>query len=337
MKNRITIRDVAERAGVSIKTVSRVLNNEPNVRVATQQKVREAAQALRYRPNLSARQLATSRSYLLGLLYDNPVPGYIIGIQEGALEACHKGGYNLLIRPCHVEADDLVDEVLDLVGRSMIDGFLLTPPISDKGVLLSALQRADVPIVRISQSPTLSSAPCVLVEDEDAVHDMVDHLIDQGHHRIAFLRGHPDHSSSYARERGFRAALKERGVEINESLFREGTYTFASGYDEGSFLLDLATPPSAIFAANDEMAIGVLRAAHEHGVAVPDELSICGYDDIPAASYAWPPLTTIRQPIVMASRLATELLIEMVGGKAVDSPIRRLGSELVIRASTGPA
>ena len=115
---RPTIDDVAALAGVSIKTVSRVLNNEPNVRPATQQKVRDAAQALRYRPNLSARQLATNRSYLLGLLYDNPVSGYITGLQEGALEACRAAGYNLLIRPCHVEADDLADEILDLVGRS---------------------------------------------------------------------------------------------------------------------------------------------------------------------------------------------------------------------------
>ena len=272
-----TIDDVAALAKVSIKTVSRVFNSEPNVRPTTRERVLAAAKELDYRPNLSARRLAAKRAFVIGLLYDNPQSDYIIAIQEGSLEICRQYGYQLLIHPCSDVGANLVDEVLSLKHQGIVDGFLLSQPISENEVLLGALTEQGIPHVRISQR---------------AIGDA--------------------------------------------SWVEQGTSNFESGYAAARRLLTPSPRPTAIFACNDHMAMGVLVAAHERRLEIPADLSVCGFDDTPMAHYAWPPLTTSRQPIKQVASIATEALLKRIQGGSEGDDHFLLHSELVRRDSTGP-
>jgi LacI family transcriptional regulator len=334
-KRRATIEDVAARAGLSIKTVSRVLNLEPNVRPQTRERVLAATQALDYQPNVSARRLASKRSFVIGLLYDNPDSNYVMGIQEGALAVCRLHDYHLLINPCSTLAPGLVDEVLSLHRRSTVDGLILTQPVSDFEPLITALVEADIAFVRISQRPCAGDSPWVSVDDEQAACRLTDHLVSLGHRRIGFIMGHPDHGSSHDRLKGFRASLQAHDLPADRAPIEQGLYTFDSGYACAQRLLALEPRPTAIFAGDDHMAMGVLTAAYERGIGVPAELSVCGFDDAPMARYVWPPLTTARQPIVEAARLATECLLNRLQGKEMGTRRYTLESRLVLRGSTG--
>lgn len=334
-KRRATIEDVAERAGLSIKTVSRVLNLEPNVRPQTRERVLAAASELDYQPNFSARRLASKRSFVIGLLYDNPDSDYVMGIQEGALAVCRPHDYHLLIHPCSTLAPSLVDEVLSLHRRSMVDGLIMTQPVSDFEPLITALIEADIAAVRISQRPCAGEFPCISVDDEQAAKRMTDHLISLGHSNIGFIMGHPDHGSSHDRLRGFRASLQAHGLPADRAPIEQGLYTFDSGYACAQRLLALEPRPTAVFAGDDHMAMGVLTAAYEKGLAVPADLAVCGFDDTPMARYVWPPLTTARQPIIEVARLATECLLNLLQGKEMGTKQYTLESRLVLRGSTG--
>jgi len=336
-KRRATIEDVATRAGLSIKTVSRVFNLEPNVRPETRERVLAAASQLEYQPNLSARRLASKRSFVIGLLYDNPDSDYVMGIQEGALAVCRPNDYHLLIHPCRSCAPSLVEEVLSLHRRSMVDGLILTQPVADFEPLITALAEAEIAVVRISQRPGAGGSPCISVDDEQAACRLTDHLISLGHSEIGFIMGHPDHGSAHDRLRGFRGSLRAHGIPCDRAPIEQGLYTFDSGYACAQRLLALEPRPTAIFAGDDHMAMGVLTAAHERGVAVPAELSVCGFDDTPMARYVWPPLTTARQPIIESARIATECLLKLLHGKELEASQITLESTLVLRESTGRA
>jgi LacI family transcriptional regulator len=334
-KRRATIDDVAARAGVSIKTVSRVLNGEPNVRPETRERVLAATRQLEYQPNLSARRLASQRSFVIGLLYDNPDSDYVMGIQQGALAVCLPRDYHLLIHPCSTLAPGLVDEALSLHRRSMVDGFILTQPVSDFEPLLTALTGADVAFVCISQRPGPGAAACISVDDKQAAQRMTDHLLLLGHTVIGFITGHPAHGSSQDRLSGFRASLRAHGIPHDRAPVEQGLYTFDSGYACAQRLLARDPRPTAIFASDDHMAMGVLTAAYERGLAVPADLSVCGFDDTPMARYACPPLTTARQPIIEVARLATECLLTCLQGTRLETRQHTLESKLVLRESTG--
>jgi LacI family transcriptional regulator len=323
---------VASQAEVSIKTVSRVFNDEPNVRPETRDRVLAAARELDYRPNLSARRLAANQSFVIGLLYDNPQSDYVTGIQIGSLQICKREGYHLLILPCRTDQPDLVEEIIGLHHQRLVDGLILTQPVSDLETLTTALAAADIHFVRVSQRTELS--PCISVDDELAAHKMTNYLISLGHRRIGFIIGRPDHGSSHDRLRGYLAALESSHIKCNENLIEQGLYSFESGYSCARRLLALPDRPTAIFASNDHMAMGVLTAAHEKGLGIPGELSVCGFDDTPMARFAWPPLTTIRQPIQQVARLAAEVLIGLVRGDRTVVVNHQLHSELVRREST---
>ena len=338
MKKQATIDDVAARAGLSIKTVSRVLNGEPNVRPQTRERVLAAARELDYHPNVSARRLAAKRSFVIGLLYDDhdPASDYVIGLQDGALNVCRGEGYHLLIQPCRTETPDLVDEVVGLFRRCTVDGLILTQPLSDFDPLVRALLDSEVAFVRVSQRECDGPCHCISVDDERAARRITDHLISLGHRSIGFVMGHPDHGSSHDRLAGFRSSLAAHGMSPERAPVEQGRYTFESGRACGHRLLALEAPPTAIFASNDHMAMGVLTAAHERELAVPADLSVCGFDDAPMARYAWPPLTTVRQPVKLVARVATECLIRGLRGAGEPARWHVLESELVLRESTAP-
>jgi LacI family transcriptional regulator len=335
ISRRPTIDDVARLAGVSIKTVSRVFNQAPNVRDVTRDKVVAAAESLHYRPNLSARQLASNRTFLVGMLYDHPDPkkenDYVTALQSGSLQTCQEYGYHLLINPCRADSPDLIRDVIGLSRQ--VDGFIVLQPLSDLQSLTRILFENDIPCVRVSQRP-FDGVPWISVGDEDAADEMTEHLLQLGHRRIGFIMGHPDHGQSHDRLAGYLRALKRNGIEFDDGLVEQGRFDYESGYSCARSLLSSAQPPTAIFASNDPMAMGVLSAAHEMGIDVPGELSVGGFDDMPLARHAWPPLTTVRQPIAEVARRATHELVHLLQAGSESESHRCLRAELIRRAST---
>jgi LacI family transcriptional regulator len=328
---RATITDVAQRAGVSIKTVSRVLNREPHVRPETRDKVIAAAEALDYRPNLSARQLASRLTFLIGMLYDTQISSYIAEVQYGSLQVCRECGYNLLIHPCQADATDLINEVVGL--HRQVDGLILLQPLSDNRELCELLMENGIAAVRVSQRQ-FEGLPWISVGDSEAADEMTEYLLSLGHKRIGFIIGHPDHGQSHDRLAGYRSALQRHHIDFDDKLVEQGYFDYESGYSCARKLLSATPRPTALFASNDEMAMGVLAAAHEMGIGVPVELSVAGFDDSPLARYAWPPLTTVRQPISEVARLATEVLMQKLQGDLEDGTKHRLLAEVVRREST---
>jgi LacI family transcriptional regulator len=330
---RATITDVAREAGVSIKTVSRVFNREPHVRPETRDKVVAAAETLNYQPNRPARQLASNRHFVVGMVYDNPNSAYVTEVQDGSLQACRDHDYNLLIHPCRADSSGLIDEVIGL--HRQVDGLILLQPVSDIKGLCDLLLENRIPCARVSQRP-FAGIPWISVGDSEAADAMTEYLYELGHRRIGFIIGHPDHGQSHERLAGYRNALQRHGVEVDERIVVQGYFDHESGYACARELLSVEPRLTAIFSSNDPMAMGVLSAAHEMGLDVPGELSVAGFDDSPFSRYAWPPLTTVRQPITELARLATEVLLQQVKGGEGEVE-HRLQAELVRRASTaGP-
>jgi len=326
----VTVDDVAAQAGVSIKTVSRVLNNEPNISDKTRAKVVEAMALLNYQPNPSARRLASKRSDLIMMVYDNPSDNYLINLQHGALDACKRYFYSLLLLPCDYRSPDLAEQIVQAAKQRACAGLLLTPPVSDVAALIEALDRSDVPYARLAPVSPSVRGLAVSTDDRSAARDMTRYLIQLGHRRIGYVMGHPDHGAAHERLRGYQDAIAEAGLEADPELVCQGLHSFESGVQCGDLLLDRPLPPSAIFAGNDDMAAGVLYAAHVRGIKVPQSLSVAGYDDTPLSRQTWPRLTTLRQPIQEMAYAAVEQLVS----REPQTRARILGYELVPRDST---
>lgn len=335
-----TIRDVAKRSKVSLKTVSRVINNEPSVLERTRERVRRAVAELNYQPDASARSLRSAKSYALGLVYDNPNPYYVIAVQSGVLSVCRETGYGLQIHPCDSTSPSLADELCDLVRNARLAGLVLAPPMSERSELLAHLAANKIPFVRIlsaAEDPK-DGLPCVYVDDRDAAYDITEHLIQLGHERIGFLWGGAEHRSSPERYRGYESALKDYGIALDKKLVVPGDYSFDDGFRGARRLLTLKDRPTAIFGSNDEIAAGVLAAAKSAGIDVPYDLSIAGFEDSPFSRQSWPALTTAKQATEEIARHATLLLLSTLDD-ARDSAfasVRNKGfsPQLVIRDST---
>ena len=335
-----TINDVAQQAGVSIKTVSRVMNNEPGVRADTRERVIRVIAELRYRPSESARSLAGARSFLIGLLYFDPSAAFISGVQQGATMRCREAGYHLVVESMDNDAHDLREQVHQMVSTLRPDGMILTPPLCDNTQVLKALQESGTPTVLVSPARQRKDMPSVRMDDVRAAEEITNLLISLGHRRIAFIRGPADQAASGLRHQGFVRAMTAAGCEIDEALIVDGDFRFDSGVAATHQLLKLRHHPSAVFASNDDMALGVLAAAQRQGLAVPEDLAIAGFDDSPASGLVWPPLTTMRQPTLAMARAAVDLLIgpptvEGTPGARTFSAMQRvLPHELVVREST---
>jgi LacI family transcriptional regulator len=327
---RATIKDVSRLAGVSIKTVSRVLNNERYVRSETRAKVEAAVKALNFSPSIAARALAGRKSWQVTLIYDNHSPYYIHQIQEGVWARCQEEGVRLLAQPVDVASPTLAEEVGGLIDETHVDGVILSSPVTDAAPALAELERRGIPFVRISPGTNHALTSSVFMDDAQAADDMTTHLINLGHRRIGFVVGHPNHMASDQRLFGYRKALDRAGIPFEPELVRPGEFDFDSGQRAAEALLGLAKPPTAIFASNDDMAAGVLAVAHARDIEVPKHLSVAGFDDTPLARIVWPPLTTIRQPTRDLAYAAACLLFRESGG----IEHRRLQHDLVVRQST---
>ena len=331
MSERANIRDVAARAGVAVKTVSRVLNGHPYVSADTKTRVQEAMKALDFRPSVAARILSGAKSNQVALIYDNHSPYYMFQIQKGCWDVCHEKGIRLLAQPVDIDDPDVGEQVRGLVSETHVDGIILSSPVTDCEPVLRTLDALDIPFVRISPGTNHALTSSVFMDDAQAADDMTTHLVNAGHRRIGFVKGHKNHMASEERLFGYRRALDRAGIAFEPGLVCAGEFDFDSGVRAANVLLDLAKPPTAIFAANDDMAAGVLALAHDRGIDVPGALSVAGFDDTTLARTVWPPLTTIHQPMAELARTAAEILVE--GG---DITHRRLPHQLIDRASVAP-
>ncbi|MGK2235922.1 MAG: LacI family transcriptional regulator [Pseudomonadota bacterium] len=331
---KVTINSVASHAGVSKKTVSRVLNNEPNVSAATREKVLAVFKELDYTPNPIARGLAQNRSFIIGCLYDNPSKSYITRVQTGALEACKENNYNLLIHPCEFRGEALINNIEQLLQTSRLDGIVLTPPFGDFAELASFLKSKKIPYARVASALLQDDSISVRSNDEQGAFEITEHLINLGHKSIAFIKGHPDHSATQQRFKGYRRSLASHGIEFDERLVEEGNFSYHSGVDSARSILDLSPRPTAVFASNDYMAAAVLKLATQRQLKVPDDISIAGFDNAPIARHIWPGLTTIAQPVEEMTKQAVTQLISHIAQPQEQPYQVTLESRLITREST---
>ncbi|OUR76458.1 transcriptional regulator [Colwellia psychrerythraea] len=331
-----TIKDVARVAEVSVKTVSRVLNNEPNVRPVLQEKVHAAVKALDFKRNPLARGLRGQQSFIITLLYSNPNPGYILELQNGALAQCIEQGYNLQVHPCDHNSPDLLKSVESITRYSSQDGFILTHPLCDNKELLAMLDEKGIPFVRISPFTQEHSSPYVMSDDESAAYEITKYLISLGHSSIGFIKGHPDFGATHKRYQGYQRALKEMAIGLDETIVKQGLFTFESGETCARQLLSQKDRPSAIFASNDYMAAAVLKVAAQMKISIPAELSVVGYDNAPVSQQIWPSITTVKQPIQRMAESVVEKLIRQIKKQPFDDIQTKFECELITRNSTSP-
>ncbi len=324
-----SIHDVAALAQVSIKTVSRVVNKAPNVSQPLRERVEAAIAELGYRPNQSARRLAGGRSFMIAYLYSNPAPAYTSGIQYGAAERCRDLGYHLVVEPISPGGEERFDVLERLIAALRPDGVMLVPPLADDEALLARLNELRLPCARIAGSVG-TAAFTIQTPEREAGRMVADHLIALGHKRIAIITPPSTHRAALERVEGFRDGLTMAGLSDDVSLYVEGRFDFASGIEAGERLLSRADPPSAIFATNDDMALGVLTLAHRMGLRIPENLSVVGFDDTPASHTSWPPLTTVRQPLEDMGR---QVIDALVNGMKQTSPFT---FTLIERGSSAP-
>ena len=335
MSNRmsVTIKDVSKDAKVSIKTVSRVINNEINVSVDTKNKVLQSISKLGFKPNKSAQSLRSKRSYMIALLYDNPNKHYLADIQSGILKVCKETGYNLVLQECDYKNKNLGLEIIEFIRDFQIDGLIVTPPLSDMDDFLANLVEAKVDYSIIAPSDKQTSSPYVSSNDYDASYAMTNEIIRKGHTNIGFVKGHHKHSASLLRYTGFADALMEMNIPINSEWIEEGNFSFDSGFNAGLKILESSLCPSVIFASNDYMAAGVMKAAQMKGIQIPSELSLIGFDDSPIAEQLWPSLSTIRQPVEEMAYHAAKLLLGTLDGLSEKTESKEFKSELILRES----
>ncbi|ACT60749.1 LacI family DNA-binding transcriptional regulator [Hirschia baltica] len=335
------MKDVAELAGVSIKTVSRVLNNEPHVKDELRDKVKNAIEALGYVPSANARSLRSNRGYKIHYIMHNNRSNYVNSIQAGTIQTCQDHGYQLVVSMLkNIDAmsdDEIVQRLERLPTHGAPDGAVLVSPLSNHPKVNDILKGMKIPIARIGPNDIEDDEYDVKINEREAAQEITEYLIKLGHHRIGFIRGKEDQNATLERYNGYVDALKAHKLEIDPTLTQPGNFEFESGFTAGKHLLTLSNSPSAIFASNDDMAAGVLSAAHQLGVSVPDQLSVVGFDDSELASKIWPTLTTIRQPLLELGSVATELLIAKSQNTKDVSTKNFLPHKLIIRNSTGPA
>jgi LacI family transcriptional regulator len=332
-----TINDIARLAGVSKKTVSRVINDSPLLTKETRDKVKLVIAEHGYVPNPQARALALGRNFLIGLVHDNPNAQMILNMQQGILEGLRGTEFAMVVQPVDRSSPTLIEDMREFIVRQRLYGVVILPPISENDAVAKMCEEAGCRYVRMGSAVLDDSAHMVASNDRDAVREATQYLIEQGHSRIAIVTGPDGFRSAAERLAGFEDALAAADIKLPSSFRAKGEYTFDSGLTATDTLLDLSPRPTAIFASNDEMAAAVLYAARLRGISVPEELSIIGFDDTPIASRIWPPLTTVRWPIVAMGRSAAHKLITgAVADVETENHPSEFLSTLIRRGSVAP-
>jgi LacI family transcriptional regulator len=311
---------VARAARVSVATVSRALNDSGPVRDDTRRRVRDAAQNLRFTPHGAARSLITSRTNTLGVLLPDLYGEFFSEIIRGIDRSAQRAGYQLLLSSARNAHDEVEGAFRAMYGR--VDGLVLMAPDVQLAEWF-AQHREGTPIVFINSPVASADARVITIDNHGGAYQMVKHLVEKGHRRIAIIRGAVSNHDAAERLGGYRAALDDCELPRDPQLELQGDFSEGAGYRAARAVLRLKPRPTAIFAANDAMAIGALSALREEGVAVPGEIAVAGFDDIPIARYASPPLSSVHVPIAQLGERAMDLLLGAITGPEAGS-VRRV-------------
>ncbi|GAA1353853.1 LacI family DNA-binding transcriptional regulator [Streptomyces beijiangensis] len=329
---KVTITEIARAAGVSVPTVSRVVNGRSDVAPGTRARVEDLLREHGYRRRP---QTSGDRAALVDLVFNDLDSPWAVEIIRGVEEVAHAAGMGTVVSAIHDRAGSARQWMKNLRARAS-DGVILVTSVLEPG-LHEELHRLGVPLVVVDPagSPTLD-APTIGATNWAGGMAATEHLLSLGHRRIGFIAGPPRLLCSRARLDGYRAALEGAGVAVDDALIVAGDFYHASGFAGAEQLLDLAAPPSALFASSDQMALGAIEALRRRGLRVPEDLSVVGFDDLPEVRWSAPPLTTVRQPLTEMGKVAARTVLRLARGEELDSPRVELATELVLRASTAP-
>jgi LacI family transcriptional regulator len=330
---RVTITSIAREAGVSVPTVSRVVNGRSDVSPQTRERVEELLRQHGYRSR-AGRGRPTAR--LIDLVFNDLDSPWAVEIIRGVEDTAHGAGFGTVVSAIHRRTTSARQWLQNLRARAT-DGVILVTSDLESPVG-AELRRLDVPVVVIDPAgvPTME-VPTIGATNWAGGLSATEHLLALGHRRIGFIAGPRRLLCSRARLDGYRAGLEAAGVPLDDALIRPGDFYHEAGFIGGNALLDLREPPTAIFAASDQMAFGVYEAVRQHGLRVPDDISVVGFDDLPAVRWASPPLTTVRQPLSEMGILAARMILRLAQGERLESPRVELATALVVRDSTAPA
>ena len=331
----VTIKDLAKAVGVAHSTVSRALNGDPRISQKTRERVLKAARELNYQPNVSARGLVRRKVLSIGLLVPDVTEPFYGRIVEGVDRVTYEAGFNLVLYLTHADRRREI-AALEQIRQGRVDG-LIVMIRKAKGDAVIELKKQGVPLVLLLQEIRGSGIDSVRVDNLEGALTAVRHLIGGGHRRIALITGPSLAPDARERERGYKLALEQAGIAYDPRLVVRGDFSFASGAKAAEKLLSLSASerPTAIFAANDHMAMGAIKQLSGKGISVPQEMAVVGFDDLAPAAYFRPALTTVRQPIEESGRQAAELLIGRIRGTVRESREIILKTELVVRESCG--
>lgn len=328
-----TIKDVAREANVSVATVSRVFNDSGPVSTETRQLIRDVAERLRYFPHGGARSLITSKTSTLGVLLPDLYGEFFSEVLRGMDQAAQRSGYHLLVSSSHDAKDEIEAAMRAMRGR--VDGLVAMSPHVDAASLVSNVAAA-LPVVLLSCAVSGDTYDTLTIDNRRGAQAVLRHLLGLGHRRIAVISGVPGNYDADERMRGYRKAMREAGIAVPNDWELAGDFTESSGYDAVGAFLALRPRPTALFAANDSMAIGAMFGLREAGLRVPDDVAVVGFDDIPMARYMSPPLTSVHVDIAALGGRAVRTLLHAIGEK--NTHVRRhqrLTTTLVIRQSCG--
>jgi len=341
----VTIKHVAAEAGVSLQTVSRVINGGPNVRDAIKERVHKAIEKLGYVPSLAARRMGGKRSYLLLALNDRDrtIEGWQSGdgtdwvdqMLLGGMLKSAEFGYRMIFELVDTHNAHVERAISAALANLHPDGVILTPPHGDNPVITELLAARQIPFARIG-STEVGQGFAISMDDSHAAEVATEHLLSLGHRRIGFITGSEEYALSGFRLEGYQRAVRAAGMAEDPSLVARGDFTFASGVEATRRLLAIADRPTAILASSDQMALAALQVAGSEGLDVPRDLSVISFDDTPIVKFSAPPLTAIRQPIADMAACAAELLIRAASGEAAPEAPNVLPFQLIVRASTAP-
>ncbi|MBY0237725.1 MAG: LacI family transcriptional regulator [Burkholderiaceae bacterium] len=332
----VTLVDVAKLAGVSVMTASRAMSGEGYASEETKAKVQAAAKQLGYAPNALARMMKGGKTNVIGVVVNDLSSAVVNAFVTALSEEVRKVEMDMFIYNSLGDMGDGKGKRVSQMLHGLWDGLLyVLPRMTDD--YLATLEKSTSPIVLINYFRQETTLPVVRGDNVNGAHDAVSHLIDLGHRRIAFVRGTAYTGQSDLRERGYAAALADAGIALDPALVRQGDFHELSGLEAGRQLMALPEPPTAIFAASDTMALGCMNAVREKGLSIPHDVSIVGFDDIPAAAMAQPPLTTLRHPFQAMAQAAVQELLRRIRGEPGRRHRIEFPSEFLVRGSVGPA
>jgi len=327
--------DIAREANVSQSTVSRVLNNSPRISEATRRRVKEAMTRLGYSPNAAARTLTTGRSNLIGLVVSNITNPFYPEVIEAIVATAAHEDYNVVL--CNAQENwELQSAHLELLIEHQVDGAILTSSLLDSELRLAKMALDRIPLVMVNRTVNGLPVDAVHLDNAEAGRIVARHLAKLGHRRLGFVGGRPDTSTDSQRLAGFRQALTELGIELPPEHVVHGAFTYDSGHASARQLIALADRPSALFCANDVIALGVMDAVYDAGLRIPQDVAVVGVDDVAAASLRHLALTTVRQPAAEMGYRAVKLLLERLRDGRQGEPLEIvLRPKLIVRRTCG--